>query len=90
VATDVTPLDPILRVNPPPFGFTIVEPTTGVDKLACYASHEGKLAVERLGIDRIEVRLSSPFPKGRNRINCTLPGPDNRWHWFGVQYLAPN
>lgn len=90
VSRDVTPLDPILDVNPPLFGFTIVTPTSGVDNLACYASHEGKLMVERLGIDRIEVRLSKPFPRGRNRINCTMPGAEGRWHWFGVQYLAPN
>lgn len=90
VATEVTPVDPVLKVNPPPFGFTIVAPTSGADNLACYASHEGKLMMERLGPDRIEVRLATPFPKGRNRINCTLPGKDGRWHWFGVQYLAPN
>ena len=44
--------------------------------------------IERLG-DRVEVRLSAPFPPGRARINCTMPGPDDRWRWYGVQFFIP-
>ena len=44
---------------------------------------------ERLG-PRIEVRVETPFPPGRTRINCTMPGAGGRWHWFGRQfYVAP-
>ena len=28
--------------------------------------------------------------KKRARINCTMPGPDGRWRWYGRQFLLPN
>jgi hypothetical protein len=45
--------------------------------------------LERLGDVRFEVRLDGPFPPGRARINCTVPGPDQRWRWLGVQFYVP-
>ena len=78
----------IVRKNPPAFGFT-VDPFIGsLKRLACFASNQGKLSLERLG-RRVEVRLSSPFPVGRSRINCTMPGSKDRWRWFGVQFTVP-
>src|SRR3546814_16094872 len=62
----------------------------GLDRLACYHSAFGKVAVERLGAHRIELRFDRPFPTGRSRLNCTLPEPEGRWRWFGTQfYVAP-
>ena len=57
--------------------------------LACYSSQHGRLAMERLGERRIEVRLPTALRPGRARINCTLPARDNRWRWFGYQYYMP-
>lgn len=87
---DVTPADSVLRTgNPPAFGFT-VDPSLGdIDRLACFASHLGRVEHEVLGGDRVEIRFDRPFPQGRTRINCTLPGPDGRWRWFGAQYVVP-
>ncbi|MHC8507981.1 MAG: polysaccharide deacetylase family protein [Rhodospirillales bacterium] len=90
----VTPEDPLIgAVNPPNMGFTVLHREDDLKRLACYASHEGRAAVEVLGGARIEVRFTKAFPAGRTRINCTLPaGPADggRWHWFGRQYyLAP-
>ena len=85
---DVTPRDPTLRINPPAFGFTLTEDLAGLDRLACYASGQGEAVLERLG-PRVEVRVAQGFPKGRARINCTAPGPDGRWHWFGMQFYVP-
>ncbi|MHA1565144.1 MAG: polysaccharide deacetylase family protein [Alphaproteobacteria bacterium] len=85
---DVTPSDPTLRTNPPAFGFTLTEDLAGLDRLACYASGQGETVLERLG-PRVEVRVTQGFPKGRARINCTAPGPDGRWHWFGMQFYVP-
>jgi poly-beta-1,6-N-acetyl-D-glucosamine N-deacetylase len=91
-ATDVTPPDPFLgkdAANPPLFGFTVKGPVfKGLPRLACYASHEGKVKIERLGERRIEVRMTKPFPAGRTRINCTMWAPGGRWHWFGRQFLV--
>lgn len=83
--SDVTPDDPLLTVNPPAFGFTAEIAPRG---LACYASHEGQLEAETLG-RRVEIRLATPFPSLRGRINCTMPGPDGRWRWFGYQFVTP-
>lgn len=88
-ATEITPSDPVLGTNPPLFGFTLPADIGNLDQLACFASGQGPTAIERLGERRIEVRLVDPFPPGRARINCTLPGPDGRWRWFGMQFLVP-
>ncbi|MFT5540446.1 MAG: peptidoglycan/xylan/chitin deacetylase (PgdA/CDA1 family) [Alphaproteobacteria bacterium] len=90
-ATDISPSDPTLGkgvANPPAFGFTIGEGVPRLTQLACYSSQHGKLAIERLGARRMEVRLPSSFRPGRSRINCTLPAHDARWRWFGYQYYT--
>ncbi|MCW9032862.1 MAG: polysaccharide deacetylase family protein [Rhodospirillales bacterium] len=74
--------------NPPLFGFTITENVKGINQLACYASHEGQVKLEKLGDTRIEIRLTQPFPKGRSRINCTSPAGDGRWRWFSRQFFT--
>ena len=91
---DVTPQDPLISTmpnvaNPPPMGFTIAGNLENLDKLACFLSHAGRAKIERFGSGRIEVRISRPFPKGRTRLNCTLPGPNNRWYWYGRQFYRP-
>lgn len=89
--TEVTPADPLVRPahNPPLYGFTVVEGVSGLEALGCFASNN-EITVERLGEWRIETRLSAPFPPGRARINCTMPGPDGRWRWHGIQfYVTP-
>jgi peptidoglycan/xylan/chitin deacetylase (PgdA/CDA1 family) len=89
-AFDITPSDPLLSQtnNPPAFGFTIAPQIDHLDRLACYHSSFGKLPLERLGRSRIEVRFTKPFPTGRSRINCTMPGTEDRWRWFGMQFYV--
>ena len=92
--TDITPPDPFITAdpgagNPPPMGFTLNAEVGNLDPLACFLSHAGRATVERLGPTRIEVRSQAPFPKGRTRLNCTLPGPEGRWRWYGRQFYRP-
>lgn len=87
--TDFTPSDSLLGPNPPLIGFTVAEGLERLDQLNCFASGQGAALIERLGARRIEVRLKTPFPPGRSRINCTMPGRDGRFHWFGMQFLTP-
>lgn len=90
-ATDLTPADHLVTgaSNPPAMGFTLIEPKPkGLDRLACFASHEGRAMLESLGNVRFEIRVKNPFPAGRARINCTLPGPDGRWYWLGRQFFV--
>lgn len=91
---DITPQDVFLdsrkdMANPPAIGFTLDRELPRMGQLSCFLSHEGKAKIERLGGVRIEVRVDTPFPKGRTRLNCTLPGSGvnaGRWHWFGQLY----
>ena len=88
--SDLTPADPLLVRNPPAIGFTLAANMEGSDRLACFASHEsGKARLERLGARRVEVRIETPFPPGRGRVNCTAPGPEGRWRWFSMQFYIP-
>ena len=87
--TEIAPSDMLLGPNPPPFGFTVVEGLQNLDQLRCYDPDGRDMAIERLGARRFEARLAEPFPPGRARINCTLPGPDGRWRWFGVLFVVP-
>ncbi len=84
---DITPADPMIGANNPPvMGFTITGPVKGLNRLSCFSSHDGRARLERLGERRIEIRVNQAFPKGRTRVNCTLPAGDGRWHWFGRQF----
>ncbi len=88
--SDVTPPDPlIMGVNPPPIGFTVGGGITDLGRLTCYTSHEGRARLERLGETRFEVRVNTPFPRGRTRLNCTLPTQEGRWRWLGRQFYVP-
>lgn len=89
-ATDITPTDPQLTEhdNPPAFGFTLVEALPRVGEMQCY-SDGTVLPLDQLGDLRFEVRPVEPFRPGRNRINCTMPGPDGRWRWLGRQFYLP-
>lgn len=86
---DLTPSDPMLRDNPPLFGFTLAADIERRNGLSCFASGQGRVHLEWLG-PRAEVRLEEPFPAGRARINCTVPAGEGRWRWLGMQYyVAP-
>ncbi len=88
---DIMPSDNILGRNPPAFGFSVAEPYSNLHQLSCYASNQsgGAVPIERLGSSRIEVRLDQAFSPGRGRINCTLPGPEGRFRWFGSLFYIP-
>ncbi|WP_448205277.1 polysaccharide deacetylase family protein [Azospirillum sp. sgz302134] len=87
--TDLTPDDPLLTVNPPPLGFTVAEGVGDLSRLACFASGQGRTALERIAEDRVEVRIKDAFAPGRARVNCTLPTADGRWRWLGMQFVVP-
>ena len=88
--TGVTPTDPLVTdaMNPPAFGFTVDETVGSLKRLACYHSHSGKAMVQRLGTRRVEVRFPEAFPKGRSRVNCTMPAEQGRWRWLGMQFYV--
>lgn len=90
VVTDVTPRDPLLTSNPPAIGMTVAPDMGDLAGLACYASSEtGAATLALIGNRRVEVRLGAPLPKGRSRLNCTMPGDEGNWRWFGRQFYLP-
>lgn len=90
--TDLIPSQPVVSEgrNPPVFGFTVDQSVRGLSAMACYPSHLGKAAdLVQPAPNRIEVRFDKAFPKGRNRINCTLPAGGGRWYWLGRFFYVP-
>ncbi len=89
---DVIPKSPVIEAehNPPLLGFTVTDSKISLKNMQCYPSHLGKAAnLVQVGDSRYEVRFDKPFPKGRNRINCTARDRDGRWFWFGKFFLVP-
>lgn len=84
----ILPADVVINANPPALGFTLAQEIAGNRQLRCFNSTYGKLSVDRIG-PRAEVRFPGILPSGRARVNCTMPGPDGRWRWFGKQFLVP-
>ncbi|MDG2034004.1 MAG: polysaccharide deacetylase family protein [Rhodospirillales bacterium] len=88
--TDFVPKDTkIGPVNPPNVGFTAAPGLINLSSLTCYVSGEGRVPVTLLGTNRIEIRARKPFSKGRTRLNCTLLGAPDRWHWLGTLFVRP-
>ena len=85
--TQITPADMVITQNPPCYGFTLDEDMEPKKQLRCFSSRYGKLDVSLLG-RRAEIRLPGPLEGPRFRINCTMPGKDKRWRWFGRQFLT--
>jgi len=85
--TDLTPEDMVLDINPPLYGFTLDPEMSPLGQLRCFASGFGKVEVSLIG-RRAEIRLPEALKQGRSRINCTMPAEQNRWRWFGRQFLT--
>ena len=85
--SDLSPKDPLISKNPPYYGFTLSNTIEPKNAIRCFASNGIKSNTRRLGKNRIEVRLSVAFSKGRGRINCTMAGEGNRWRWLGRQFI---
>jgi peptidoglycan/xylan/chitin deacetylase (PgdA/CDA1 family) len=91
--TGVQPSDPLIAAgaNPPVVRFTLQKAAGDPGRLACYRDG-GRVEVRESGDPsgdrRVELRFAGPLPAGRSRLNCTLPGPEGRWQWFGTQFYV--
>ena len=85
--TQLVPEDVVLAENPPLYGFTLAADMDKERQLRCFNSKYGKLDVAIIG-RRAEIRMPGPLVGKRSRVNCTMPGPDGRWRWFGRQFLT--
>ena len=86
VVNDIHPKSPVITDNPPSYGFTLGKKYPQINQLQCFISGIGEANVTIIG-KRVEVRTDKKFYRPRHRINCTMPGSNGRWHWFGRQFL---
>lgn len=84
---EIVPADVVLSENPPLYGFTLAPDMNQERQLRCFNSKYGKLDVAIIG-RRAEIRMPGPLVGKRARVNCTMPGPEGRWRWFGRQFLT--
>jgi len=88
---DFAPAEPILNNNPPSITLRLARDLKNIAALTCFGP--GGMPMET-AVDEEYVWVIPPtvFPTGRARLNCTLQasttGIDNRWHWFGWQWVA--
>ena len=85
--SDLSPKNPVISKNPPNYGFTLSDKIKPKNSIRCFANKGLKTDTNRLGKNRIEIRLNGPFSKGRGRINCTMAGSGDRWRWLGRQFI---
>lgn len=85
----VEPWDPVVRDG----GAPVMEVTLDgarPERLSCFASHTGPIAVRWSGDDGavFTTRADRPLPVGRSRYNCTAPAAqDGRHHWFSHLWI---
>jgi peptidoglycan/xylan/chitin deacetylase (PgdA/CDA1 family) len=77
----------VAKPNPPPFVLTVAPEAGPLGKFSCYGPDRTETRVDE--DRRATVHFAQPFSPGRNRVNCTMPGPDGRWRWWGIQFYVP-
>ncbi len=87
---NLVPKEAILTTPRPHISFTIDKALGALDTLACYVTRQKRTEYTLTITREIRVELARAFVPGHdNRVNCTLPGPDGRVRWLGLQYVAP-
>ena len=87
---DVTPWDPVTTDRRPRIEVTLAETDARLERLACFVSGQGAVAVDWIEEGRrFAVAPAADLPLGRSRVNCTAPaGTGNRFHWFGHPWFV--
>ncbi|MCB1532549.1 MAG: polysaccharide deacetylase family protein [Alphaproteobacteria bacterium] len=84
-ATEIEPQDPFLENTMPAIGFTVTPALAeNLGNLSCFISEQNAPTIEKLGENRIELRLHEALSEERTRVNCTIPAGDDRWRWLGM------
>lgn len=96
---NVEPDDPYLHSARPSIGFSVApDIEQDLSRLSCFVSSQARPDIERIGDNRVEIRLAKPISEPRTRVNCTMPVKKDdqdddsaqRWRWLGFLFtLAP-
>lgn len=76
----------IITDNPPTLEFTLPE-YLSVNRLACFASGQGRIDVDNMGGGTVKVTAPDAFNSRRFRYNCTHPSDDGSYYWLSQQWL---
>lgn len=69
----------------PQLRLTLAEPVSGI---RCFATGQGALTT-KLDSKELTITLNKALVAGRNRINCTAPGPQGRFYWYSQPLFLP-
>jgi len=60
-------------------------------RLACYASGQGRIALEWRGAQELVARARQPLGPGRSKYNCTAPATDGSgdYYWLSQLWIRP-
>ncbi len=84
---DFIPSNPTIKENPPYVGFSLLDEKLSTSLNCFIFDMKGQVEREIYKFnERVEIRLSREFSKGRSRINCTAKDAKGHWRWFGHQF----
>ena len=86
----VTPWDPVTSASRPRIEVTLADTDARLERLACFVSGQGAVAVTWLEERRrFAVAPMKDLPAGRSRVNCTAPAATgSRFHWFSHPWVV--
>jgi len=86
----VQPWDPVTGSRRPRIEVTLADTDARLDRLACFVSSQGAVAVEWPEPGRrFAIGPTADLPIGRNRVNCTAPAAaGGRFHWFSHPWIV--
>ena len=86
----VMPWDPVTSSRRPRIEVTLADTDARLDRIACFVSGQGEVAVEWLEPrQRFAVAPKNDLPFGRNRVNCTAPAAEGgRFTWFSHPWVV--
>jgi peptidoglycan/xylan/chitin deacetylase (PgdA/CDA1 family) len=80
----ILPPDPAQKSSPAQFVLTLKEDMP--KGFHCFTAEGVTMPVSADG-NLVTVTVPKPYAPGRGRINCSAPGPNGRWRWFGHQII---
>lgn len=77
--------DGVVESNPPTLALALPD-AFDANRLGCFASGQGRIAVEQTASD-VRIQAAEPFTSRRFRYNCTYPAGNGRFFWLSQPWL---
>ena len=79
------------RNNPPTFSVKFFENQKNIQNINCYSNEGDKWekSITKIENNILTIDFREPFKPRRGRVNCSLNDND-KWRWFGTQFLIDN